>query len=99
MLLLIAEVAIAVGVAVYKDDFKAYLKTGMEKGIKEYTSKPQVQEAWDTIQKNVSVTIIDSLCKLDFIQIRSGLCKEAFISFQKSNHKSINDNLLFLPHD
>lgn len=59
-ILLIAEVAIAVGIYMYKDDFKDLLKDGFNKSMGEYGTQQQITESWDTMQGNLKCCGIDS---------------------------------------
>jgi len=58
-ILLIAEVAIAVGIYVYKDEFKDVLKDGLVKSMSKYDQK-EIAESWDTMQGNLKCCGIDS---------------------------------------
>jgi len=52
-IILLIQVGIAVAAYVYEDDFKAGLNKEMSKNIVKYDEKPEIKQAWDTMQSNL----------------------------------------------
>lgn len=53
LILLVAEIAIAVGIATHQDQMKSALEEGMLKSIDEFRTNTEVQNVWNAMQDNL----------------------------------------------
>jgi len=53
LVLLIAEVAIAVGIYYKQDELKDLMNKGLDQSLTEYEAKPEIRETWNLMQSNL----------------------------------------------
>jgi len=59
-IILILEVALAVGIYMNQDDIKTWVKDGLEKSLKEYNNDDTIRQVWDDMQKNLKCCGVNS---------------------------------------
>jgi len=74
LILLIAEVAIAVGIYTHQAELKELLRDGLTSSMKDYKTKTEVQEAWDLMQSTLHCCGVENFSDWGPLNVPESCC-------------------------